>query len=443
MSAPLCALNALEVGEPLFGTAPHEKAWLFLEHTGPWGARALEESDLPEVVKGRLLRLRRETGARVSFIRRAQDTPPPWRLMLWRADPQGGRCARWALPDLEALLHLPLEDWLRGTRPLPAEALCSNPLYLVCVNARRDACCGRFGPLLYRALQRLRPDAVWMSTHIGGHRFAPNLMVLSHGLAYGRVRSAEDAAAIVQATEQSQVHLGLLGGRLALPRPAQAAEHFLRQRTGARAVDAFRLAWLRESPEHHWEAAFLGPEEQAYRVTLRREKSPLQRPTSCGAPAKPMRFYRLQAIETHPVRRYRAAGGVIVGPEGKVLVLLRPSRREVRLPKGHIEPGEEPWVAARREIAEEAGLSPEDMHPLADLGVKPVGFLYEGALVWRHEHYFLVQWQSGSLIPGETQFLPLWLPWAQAEAALTYPAEKAWLRRAREAYQRLQEEPQG
>ena len=440
MSTPSCAIAALEVGEPLFGTAPHAKAWLFLEHTGPWGAKALKESDLPAAVKTHLLDLRRNTGARISFIRRPKKDPPPWRIFLWVPDPQGGRCAHWNLTTLEDLLRLPLEAWLRGTHPLPSEALCTEPLYLICVNARRDACCGRFGPILYRALRHLRPEAVWMSTHIGGHRFAPNLIVLPQGLSYGRVRSAEDAKAIVQATEEGQVHLGLLRGRLALSQPAQAAEHFLRQRTGILAVNAFRLTLLGETAPHHWEATFLGPDNQAHRVTFHRETSPLQRPPSCGAPPKPMSFFRLQAIETYPVNRYHAAGGVVVDPAGKVLVLLRPSRQEVRLPKGHIEPGEAPWDAARREIAEEAGLPPEALRPLADLGVEPLGFFYEGKFVWRHEHYFLTRWE-GDASPstaGEAQFIPAWLPWAEAEEALTYPAEQAWLRRAREAYQRLQ-----
>ncbi len=437
MPEPRCALQSLEVAEPLWGTAPHHRGWLFLEVPGPWGARLLAQSHLPPETKAWLRDLRRETGLRLSFLRREGATPPPWRAFLWLSGPAGETCARWDLPTLEALRALPLRAWVAGERPLPAAARCTEPAYLVCVNAQRDACCGHFGPRLYRALQDLRPAHAWMTTHIGGHRFAPNLLVLPQGLVYGRVRSAEDAAAVVQALERGEVHLGLLRGRVALPPPAQAAEHLLRLHTGERALGAFSLAWLREVAARSWEAAFLGPHHRAFLIHLRRQNSPLRRLPACRA-AKPLpvSFFAFQDLQTYPLRRYRAAGGVVVDPHGRVLVLLRPAQREVRLPKGHIEPGEDAWATARREIAEEAGLPSEALRPLAHLGTAPVGFLHQGTLVWRHEQYFLVRWQGGRSQPPEAQFIPLWLTWPQAEQALTFAAERAWLRRAQAAYRR-------
>ena len=52
--------------------------------------------------------------------------------------------------------------------------------------------------------------------------------------------------------------------------------------------------------------------------------------------------------------RYTAAGGVVVRGED-VLVLRRPGRDEIRLPKGHVEPGEGLAEAALRETREETG----------------------------------------------------------------------------------------
>jgi 8-oxo-dGTP pyrophosphatase MutT (NUDIX family) len=131
--------------------------------------------------------------------------------------------------------------------------------------------------------------------------------------------------------------------------------------------------------------------------------------------------------------RYQAAGGVVVN-EDRVLVLQRPSRDEVRLPKGHVEKGESDEDTALREVAEESGYDALDI--VADLGHQKVEFDYQGAHVVRDEHYFLMRLQSASQEKRkkkELQFIPDWLGWDEALAELTFEAEQEWVRRAREA----------
>lgn len=120
---------------------------------------------------------------------------------------------------------------------------------------------------------------------------------------------------------------------------------------------------------------------------------------------------------------YTAAGGVVVDGE-LVLVLSRPARGEVRLPKGHVEAGESLETAALREVYEESGY--KDLQVLASLGSQVVEY--------DHKHYFLmkpVTNGSEQLAQGEAQFKPMWLSWSDALGALSYDAEKEWVRRAR------------
>jgi len=134
---------------------------------------------------------------------------------------------------------------------------------------------------------------------------------------------------------------------------------------------------------------------------------------------------------------YTAAGGVVVNND-TVLLLQRPGRNEIRLPKGHVEAGESFSEAALREVTEESGYV--DLQIMADLGQQVVEFDYQGRYVIRDEHYFLMQLQSGRQIerdPHELQFVPFWLSWDEAQAQLTYPAEREWLRRAKARYVRL------
>jgi ADP-ribose pyrophosphatase YjhB (NUDIX family) len=140
-------------------------------------------------------------------------------------------------------------------------------------------------------------------------------------------------------------------------------------------------------------------------------------------------------------KQYQAAGGVVVH-EGRILLLDRPSRGEIRLPKGHVERDEAADEAALREVAEESGYC--DLEILADLGNQVVEFDYSGAHYVRSEHYFLVALRSETQIPRNKkdadQFQVIWVSAEQAEQQLTYAAEQAVLRKAVQAYQRLHEQ---
>ena len=131
------------------------------------------------------------------------------------------------------------------------------------------------------------------------------------------------------------------------------------------------------------------------------------------------------------INRYRAAGGVVVYAD-QVLVLHRPSRDEIRLPKGHIEPGELPEATAIRETQEESGYI--HLSLLGDLGTQIVEFDFRGEHVIRTEYYFLMTLHTppSEFTPApEAQFNPMWLPWEDALGGLSFEAEKEWVRRAR------------
>jgi 8-oxo-dGTP pyrophosphatase MutT (NUDIX family) len=131
------------------------------------------------------------------------------------------------------------------------------------------------------------------------------------------------------------------------------------------------------------------------------------------------------------VKRYAAAGGVVIDT-GKMLLLDRPSRQEVRLPKGHIEEGETPVVAALRESCEETGYA--DLEVLRDLGEQVVEFDYQGDHIIRTEHYFLMRKRSARQArrtPKDAkQFQVRWVDLPLALEMLTYEAEKNVARKA-------------
>ncbi len=130
-----------------------------------------------------------------------------------------------------ALTERDLKELAAGTQPtfgLPT----AEPLLLVCTHGRRSTCCGRFGAPLAQALAARHPGQVWESTHVGGHRFAANLVILPHGLYYGPV-GVDMATAAISAYQRGAIAPGRYRGRAGQPKPTQEAEHALLTRTGS------------------------------------------------------------------------------------------------------------------------------------------------------------------------------------------------------------------
>lgn len=131
---------------------------------------------------------------------------------------------------------------------------------------------------------------------------------------------------------------------------------------------------------------------------------------------------------------YTASGGVVTNAEGThVLLLIRPARDEVRLPKGHVEPEETLTDAALREVAEEAGY--DDLEILANLGEQLVAFPLGDKVMRRTERYFLMRTRTLHQIerpqPDDQQFFTIWVPWDEVLIHLTFEAEQMWIQRAR------------
>jgi 8-oxo-dGTP pyrophosphatase MutT (NUDIX family) len=145
-------------------------------------------------------------------------------------------------------------------------------------------------------------------------------------------------------------------------------------------------------------------------------------------------------------REYRAAGGVLIDDGGRVLLIEREvlrtgdCRHEVRLPKGHVEPGETDAEAALREVCEETGYCGTEI--AADLGEVVTEFIVDDTLVRRNEHYYLMRLADPTPGPPhfdspaaeEARFIPRWAAnLLEAETSLTYDSERNFVRRAQSA----------
>lgn len=247
MSLPLpgdpgfrCAGASLLRDDPLAGTASTVRAFLLVEHAGPWGVDALRDARLPDGLGDRLRRRSAETGVRVLLVRRPGRRPAPGAAAVFAAyaHPHRPWLERGEVADLHDVLDLDLPG-LRAGRSSGLDRH-EGSLLCVCTHGRHDTCCAERGRPVARALAVAHPEETWEVSHIGGDRFAGNLLVLPEGLYYGRL-DPPAALAVAGHHASGQLHLDHLRGRSGLSMAVQAAEIGLRRELGETRTDALRL----------------------------------------------------------------------------------------------------------------------------------------------------------------------------------------------------------
>ena len=235
-----CAPASAVRDEPLAGTATHVRTWVLLEHSGPWGNDALLDARLPDGLGAALKQQARTYRAKILLVRRARAKSDPERLNVFvaDADPRTPRLEHGTVGDLREVLDLDLTTFREGgTSGL---APYDGSLFCVCTNGRHDACCAELGRPVAMALDKAHPEQSWEVSHIGGDRFAGNLVVLPEGIYYGRL-DPQRALAVVGSHLAGELDLDHLRGRASYPMPVQAAELHLRRQVGASRVEDVAL----------------------------------------------------------------------------------------------------------------------------------------------------------------------------------------------------------
>jgi (2Fe-2S) ferredoxin len=217
--------------DPVLGSATHVRTWLLLEHTGAWGSDALLDARLPDGLGAALKQQARAYRAKILLIRRFNSQPDGEgvRVFAAYADPAAPRVESGRLADPREVLDLDLTAFREGGSSGLAPH--DGSLFCVCTNGRHDVCCAERGRPVAKALDRAHPEETWEVSHIGGDRFAANMVVLPHGLYYGRLDPAS-AIAVAGSHLAGELELDHLRGRASYPTPVQAAEIFLRRELG-------------------------------------------------------------------------------------------------------------------------------------------------------------------------------------------------------------------
>jgi hypothetical protein len=293
ITLPSCSALSILENEQLFGTAPLTQVWIMLEYPDPFGGKALEESKIPGTVK--------------AYLTDTQKTIPASRLLLIRQDQpktdagisafvglssiHQPRLYEFHLSNYDELLNLDLSSLSTGKIEL-TEYLRTEPLFLVCTNGKRDPCCAQWGQQVYLEMAKLSAGSVWQTSHVGGHRFAANVICLPHGIYYGRLRP-DQANSLLSDYQGNCLSPQNYRGRAHYPSEVQVAEYYLASQISIMDIDGFQLLQSNQIKPNLWEVIFVSRVNGTqYNLVISAHQSTFENYESCSTPDK--RAPRLQ-----------------------------------------------------------------------------------------------------------------------------------------------------
>lgn len=231
-----CSDASVARDEPLYGTASFVRRWLLVEQPGSWGSDALSQSRMPAKVASELRARARSLGVRVVLIRRgARLSTGRRQCYLLRTGARESYAAHLSVDAVSHLLDIDLSP-LRNGGEVPGATPLEAPVFLVCTHGRHDACCSIKGNQVSRIACAQPGFDGWECSHIGGDRFAANLVCFPHGVYYGRVDTG-DVLDLMDSYREGRIDLEHYRGRCCFPFPLQAAEYFVRRELAATGLD--------------------------------------------------------------------------------------------------------------------------------------------------------------------------------------------------------------
>jgi hypothetical protein len=267
----LCANASTESAESLAATASRIDHWILVEYRGVWDRDVLGGSLLSPGLKAHLRRQLRALGdARLLFVKKPERRSYGRRqLFFGTSKPGKERFFQLECDRHDDLVDLDFAAALSGeeTPGLPVE----HPLFVVCTHGKRDRCCAKYGRPLYDALRReVESGWVWQSTHVGGDRFAGNVVLLPQGLYFGRVGS-EDVRPLLDEHAEGNVLLERYRGRSAYSFAVQAAEQAVRVEAELLGIDDLELLGS-EATDGGWLVRFRDLEGAVHEVEVAEER---------------------------------------------------------------------------------------------------------------------------------------------------------------------------
>jgi hypothetical protein len=282
-----CAAVSTASDEPLAATASRIDNWIVLEYRALWDRDVLGASRFSPELKAHLReQLHALAPSRLLFVKKPERRAYGRRHVYFGSSKAGEeRFFQLEVDHQEDLVGLDFAAALSGDG-VPGAPL-DHPLMVVCTHGKRDRCCAKNGQPLYDALRNETESTwVWQSTHVGGDRFAGNVVMLPQGLYYGRVEPG-DVPPLLEAHRAGRIEMEHYRGRAAYSFAVQAAEHAIRESERLAGIDDLELVGV-DTLDDGWRVRFRTKDAAVLEADVVSELSEEPVHLTCGA-AEPQR----------------------------------------------------------------------------------------------------------------------------------------------------------
>jgi hypothetical protein len=285
-----CAVSSRQRNEQIFGTAPHVNTWLVVEHFGPWGPKSFPDENLAPAVAQKIQHLASALNAgKRLLVRRHHRREAPFHVFRVRSEERASSVAALSFETAGEFLSSDADEFDARAAPW------HGPLYLVCTHGNHDKCCAKFGFATYCAAREAAPDAAWECSHVGGDRFAANLVCFPEAIYYGQV-PPDAVATVISEHRAGRIVLEFYRGRSCYGRITQVGEYFVRLGTRLRGIQDLALDSAERVAAAHWRVQFRAASSgETYAVEFRRRDAASVHLLTCHA-VEPRRIPEFECL---------------------------------------------------------------------------------------------------------------------------------------------------
>ncbi|MFT3904551.1 MAG: sucrase ferredoxin [Niabella sp.] len=218
-----CSAASRYFKEMLHGTAANYQSYILIEHSDPFPGKISEAHFDKDWLRG-MEKLAKRHNGKVLLIRNKKSDFKHCRIRFVDCRLQRYFTITCDVKDastIDIAPHIEVDETVWEHKSF----------FAVCTNGKKDKCCSKFGFPVYKFFEGHTDETdmeVWECTHVGGDRFAANVVCLPEGIYYGRVL-VEDVEPILSDMQRGKIYMPNYRGLSTLSFFEQSVEYYLRE----------------------------------------------------------------------------------------------------------------------------------------------------------------------------------------------------------------------